>query len=125
MSKIWFVTGSSRGLGRSFVEAALSRGDKVAATARNPDRLDELVTTYGDAVLPIALDVTDKAAVFDSLKRAKDHFGHTQLRRKMVGRADRRAGTVSGSRDAREEVGPMNAVSNGRSPSSFTAWRLT
>ena len=35
MSKVWFVTGSSRGLGRAFVEAALSRGDRVAATARS------------------------------------------------------------------------------------------
>lgn len=43
MGKVWFVTGSSRGLGRNFVEAALSRGDKVAATARNTASLDELV----------------------------------------------------------------------------------
>ena len=46
MSKVWFVTGSSRGLGRSFVEAALSRGDRAAATARNPEQLDELVAAY-------------------------------------------------------------------------------
>jgi NAD(P)-dependent dehydrogenase (short-subunit alcohol dehydrogenase family) len=52
MSKVWFVTGSSRGLGREFVEAALSRGDKVAATARNTGGFAELVAAYGDAVLP-------------------------------------------------------------------------
>ncbi|MGY0061258.1 SDR family NAD(P)-dependent oxidoreductase [Streptomyces sp. LZ34] len=63
MSKIWFVTGSSRGLGRRFVGAALSRGDKVAATARNTGSLDELAATYGDVVLPLEMDVTDKAAV--------------------------------------------------------------
>lgn len=79
MSKVWFVTGSSRGLGRNFVEAALSRGDKVAATARNPHRLDELVATYRDAVLPLPLDVTDKAAVFESMKRAKEHFGRVDV----------------------------------------------
>ncbi|GAA2390747.1 SDR family NAD(P)-dependent oxidoreductase [Nonomuraea africana] len=79
MSKVWFVTGSSRGLGRNFVEAALSRGDKVAATARNPQHLDELVAAYGDAVLPLALDVTDKAAVFDRVKRAKEHFGRLDV----------------------------------------------
>ncbi|MFI6596501.1 SDR family NAD(P)-dependent oxidoreductase [Nonomuraea sp. NPDC050536] len=77
MSKVWFVTGSSRGLGRSFVEAALSRGDKVAATARKP--LDELVAAYGDAVLPLALDVTDKSAVFESVRRAKEHFGRLDV----------------------------------------------
>ncbi|MBT2232208.1 SDR family NAD(P)-dependent oxidoreductase [Nonomuraea sp. NEAU-A123] len=79
MSKVWFVTGSSRGLGRSFVEAALSRGDKVAATARNTASFDELVAAYGDAVLPLEMDVTDKAAVFDSVKRAMEHFGRLDV----------------------------------------------
>ncbi|MDE5454245.1 SDR family NAD(P)-dependent oxidoreductase [Bradyrhizobium sp. CSA112] len=79
MSKIWFVTGSSRGLGRSFVEAALSRGDRVAASARNILSLDGLVTAYGDAVLPLELDVTDRVAVFESVKRAKKHFGRLDV----------------------------------------------
>ncbi|MGP3960991.1 SDR family NAD(P)-dependent oxidoreductase [Nonomuraea sp. 3N208] len=79
MSKVWFVTGSSRGLGRNFVEAALSRGDRVAATARNTASLDELVTAYGDAVLPLELDVADKAAVFESVQRAKEHFGRLDV----------------------------------------------
>ncbi|MFF4619876.1 SDR family NAD(P)-dependent oxidoreductase [Nonomuraea jabiensis] len=79
MSKVWFVTGSSRGLGRSFVEAALSRGDRVAATARTTGSLDELVGAYGDAVLPLEMDVTDKAAVLDSVKRAKEHFGRLDV----------------------------------------------
>ncbi|MFI6900394.1 SDR family NAD(P)-dependent oxidoreductase [Nonomuraea sp. NPDC050394] len=79
MSKVWFVTGSSRGLGRNFVEAALARGDKVAATARNAASLDGLVAAYGDAVLPLELDVTDKAAVFESVKLAKDRFGRLDV----------------------------------------------
>ncbi|MGV9377267.1 SDR family NAD(P)-dependent oxidoreductase [Nonomuraea sp. NPDC003707] len=79
MSKVWFVTGSSRGLGRNFVEAALSRGDKVAATARTAASLDELVAAHGDAVLPLEMDVTDKAAVFESVKRAKEHFGRLDV----------------------------------------------
>jgi NAD(P)-dependent dehydrogenase (short-subunit alcohol dehydrogenase family) len=79
MSKVWFVTGSSRGLGRNFVEAALSRGDQVAATARNTASLDELVDAYGEAVLPLELDVTDKAAVFESVKRAEEHFGRLDV----------------------------------------------
>ncbi len=79
MSKVWFVTGSSRGLGRNFVEAALSRGDQVAATARNIASLDELVDAYGEAVLPLELDVTDKAAVFESVKRAEEHFGRLDV----------------------------------------------
>lgn len=79
MSKVWFVTESSRGLGRSFVEAALARGDKVAATARSTASFDELVATYGEAVLPLAMDVTDKAAVFESVKRAVEHFGRLDV----------------------------------------------
>ena len=79
MSKVWFVTGSSRGLGRNFVQAALSRGDQVAATARNTGHLDELVTAYGDAVLPLELDVTDRAAVFETVKRAKERFGRLDV----------------------------------------------
>ena len=78
-SKVWFVTGSSRGFGRSFVEAALSRGDKVAATARNTRHLDELLAAYGDVVLPLELDVTDKATVFESVTRAKEHFGRLDV----------------------------------------------
>lgn len=78
MSKIWFITGSSRGLGRSFAEAALARGDKVAATARDVASLDAL-TAYGDAVLPLKLDVTDKAAVFDAVRQARQHFGRLDV----------------------------------------------
>ncbi|MEW9551114.1 SDR family NAD(P)-dependent oxidoreductase [Nonomuraea sp. NPDC050783] len=79
MSKVWFITGSSRGLGRNFVEAALSRGDKVAATARSTASLDDLVATYGDAILQLTMDVTDKAAVLESVKRAKEHFGRLDV----------------------------------------------
>jgi NAD(P)-dependent dehydrogenase (short-subunit alcohol dehydrogenase family) len=79
MSKVWFVTGSSRGLGRSFVEAALSRGDKVAATARNVKSLESLVAAFGDAVLPLELDVTDKDAVSDSVRQVVEHFGRIDV----------------------------------------------
>lgn len=79
MSKVWFVTGSSRGFGRQFVESALRRGDKVAATARNTESLVELVAAYGDAVLPLSLDVSDKAAVFAAVKRSRDHFGRLDI----------------------------------------------
>lgn len=79
MSKIWFITGSSRGFGRQFVTAALERGDKVAATARDTDSLKDLVAAHGDAILPLSLDVTDKAAVTAAVKRAHDHFGRLDV----------------------------------------------
>ncbi|MEV4806947.1 SDR family NAD(P)-dependent oxidoreductase [Nonomuraea sp. NPDC049421] len=74
MQKVWFVTGSSRGLGRNFVQAALRRGDKVAATARSTESLKALIDTYGDAVLPLEMDVTDRAGVFDAVQRTHEHF---------------------------------------------------
>ncbi|NUW47074.1 SDR family NAD(P)-dependent oxidoreductase, partial [Nonomuraea rhodomycinica] len=79
MSKVWFVTGSSRGLGREFVQAALSRGDKVAATARTTTSFGELTATYGDALLPLPMDVTDKTAVLDSVKQTAEHFGRIDV----------------------------------------------
>lgn len=79
MSKIWFITGTSRGFGRSFATAALERGDKVAATARNVSSLDDLVARHGDAVLPLQLDVTDHAAVRAAVKEANERFGRLDV----------------------------------------------
>ncbi|WP_197378256.1 SDR family oxidoreductase [Mycolicibacterium mengxianglii] len=77
--KIWFITGTSRGFGREWTIAALERGDKVAATARDTASLDDLVAKYGDALLPIALDVTDREADFAAVKQAHDHFGRLDI----------------------------------------------
>lgn len=77
--KVWFITGTSRGFGREWAIAALDRGDRVAATARNADSLIELVQKYGDAVLPIALDVTDKDAAIAAVGRAHEHFGRLDV----------------------------------------------
>jgi NADP-dependent 3-hydroxy acid dehydrogenase YdfG len=62
MARTWFIAGTSRGFGREWAEAALEAGDSVAATARVLDQLAPLVSRYGDQVLPIRLDVTDRAA---------------------------------------------------------------
>jgi NAD(P)-dependent dehydrogenase (short-subunit alcohol dehydrogenase family) len=75
MSKTWFITGTSRGFGCEWAIAALERGDRVAATARDVASLDDLAQKYGDALLPIGLDVTDRAADFAAVARAHDHFG--------------------------------------------------
>jgi NADP-dependent 3-hydroxy acid dehydrogenase YdfG len=66
-AKVWFITGTSRGFGHEWAIAALERGDKVAATARDTASLRELADKYGDAVVPLALDVTDRQAVFDTV----------------------------------------------------------
>src|SRR5215469_15707932 len=78
-SKIWFITGTSRGFGREWAIAALDRGDKVAATARHISSLDDLVARYGDAILPIQLDVTDREGDFAAVKRARERFGRLDI----------------------------------------------
>lgn len=77
--KTWFITGTSRGFGREWAIAALDRGDKVAATARDTSSLDDLVAKYGDALLPIQLDVTDREADFAAVRRAHEHFGRLDV----------------------------------------------
>ncbi|WP_055698808.1 SDR family NAD(P)-dependent oxidoreductase [Streptomyces silaceus] len=78
-TQTWFITGSSRGLGRSLAIAALETGDRVVATARKPEQLDDLVERFGDNVLPVALDVTDAAAATAALDAARDRFGRIDV----------------------------------------------
>lgn len=79
MTQIWFITGSSRGLGRALVEAALAAGDNVVATARRPEQLDDLAETYADQLLALPLDVTDPAAASSALSAATERFGRVDV----------------------------------------------
>lgn len=79
MSKTWFITGASRGFGKEFARAALTRGDSVAATARNTADVDDLVEEFGDAVLPLQLDVTDRDAAFTAIQTANDKLGRIDV----------------------------------------------
>ncbi|MFE0630643.1 SDR family NAD(P)-dependent oxidoreductase [Streptomyces sp. NPDC058864] len=72
---VWLVTGASRGLGLHWARAALSRGDRVAATARNSSSLEPLVSEFGDQVLPLAFDVADSAAVRKAVEETEHRFG--------------------------------------------------
>ena len=76
---IWFITGASRGFGREWAIAALERGDTVAATARDTSTLDDLAEKYGDAILPLRLDVTDREAAFAAVEQAHDRFGRLDV----------------------------------------------
>ena len=78
-SKVWFITGASRGLGRIWAEAALQRGDKVTATARNLSDVADLQQQFGDAVLPLALDVTNPRQVEQTVQQAYTHFGRLDV----------------------------------------------
>lgn len=78
-SKVWFITGTSKGFGRIWAEAALARGDRVAATARDVTTLRPLVERYGERVAAITLDVTDKAAVHSAISESHDRFGRLDV----------------------------------------------
>src|ERR1700733_9262793 len=74
MEKTWFITGASRGFGRIWAEAALKRGDRVTATARRLEDIADLKERFGDAVLPMALDVTNSEQVPQVVQQAFKHF---------------------------------------------------
>ncbi|MFV0129287.1 oxidoreductase [Streptomyces sp. HMX112] len=77
--RVWFVTGASRGLGRAVTEAVLDAGDTVVATARRTAALDDLVERFGERVVPMALDVTDRAAVFATVAEAAERAGRIDV----------------------------------------------
>jgi len=79
MKKTWFITGASRGFGRIWAEAALKRGDRVTATARKLADVSDLKERFGDAVLPLALDVTNPEQVRQVVQQAYAHFGRLDV----------------------------------------------
>jgi NAD(P)-dependent dehydrogenase (short-subunit alcohol dehydrogenase family) len=79
MSRVFFLTGSGRGLGRSISGAVLSAGHSLVATARNPDSLADLVSRYGDQILPVALDVTDPDAAQAAVSQGVERFGRLDV----------------------------------------------
>lgn len=78
-SKTWFITGTSRGFGREWAVAALKRGDRLAGTARDTSTLDDLAAEHGNAFLALPLDVTDRHAAFECVRRAHEHFGQLDI----------------------------------------------
>lgn len=80
MPRIWFITGSSRGLGLAIAKAALEYGDLIIATARKPGQLADLVESYGsERVLPLALDVTNNDQVIECVKTGHEKFGRIDV----------------------------------------------
>jgi len=75
MKKTILITGASRGFGKIWAKAFLKRGDNVIATARNIETLQDLVSEYGNSILPLQLDVTDRAQCFEVINKAHQHFG--------------------------------------------------
>ncbi|MFF4324703.1 oxidoreductase [Streptomyces sp. NPDC001568] len=78
-TRVWLITGASRGLGQAIAEVVLDAGDTVVATARDSSSLDALVDRYGDRVVPLALDVTDRAEVFAVVAEAAERTGRIDV----------------------------------------------
>jgi NADP-dependent 3-hydroxy acid dehydrogenase YdfG len=77
--KVWFITGTSRGFGRIWTEAALKRGDRVVATARKLETINDFNEKYGENVLTLALDVTKREQVNAAVEKAYAHFGQLDI----------------------------------------------
>ncbi|MFF2656286.1 SDR family NAD(P)-dependent oxidoreductase [Kitasatospora sp. NPDC058032] len=75
----WFITGTSRGFGRTLTRAALQAGGRVAATARRPEQLADLVEEFGERILPLPLDVTDPSAARAALAETHARFGRIDV----------------------------------------------
>jgi NADP-dependent 3-hydroxy acid dehydrogenase YdfG len=78
-NKVWFITGASRGFGRVWADAALKRGDKVAATARQLASIADLKEKYGENVLTLELDVTNHQQAKKAVEQAHAHFGRLDI----------------------------------------------
>jgi NAD(P)-dependent dehydrogenase (short-subunit alcohol dehydrogenase family) len=77
--RVWFITGAARGLGLEFARAALGAGDAVVATSRDPAALEPLAAQAGERALVLALDVTDRQAVFEVVERSLERFGRLDV----------------------------------------------
>ena len=133
VSQVWLVTGSSRGLGRHVVEAALERGDRVLATARRPEALEDLVAAHGDRLRTIAHDVAVRrpggrrcAGGARGVRSARRRRQQRRLRRPRLGRGHERGGVPRSDRGrllrhgAHHQGGSANPARAGRAGTSST-----
>ena len=104
MSQVFFLTGSSRGLGREIAEAVLAAGHQLVATARQPASLADLAERYGDRILPVALDVTDPAAAEAAVAAGVAAFGRIDVVVNNAGYANLAAIEDITAEDFREQL---------------------
>jgi NAD(P)-dependent dehydrogenase (short-subunit alcohol dehydrogenase family) len=87
-TKVWLITGSTRGLGRALAETVVAAGHKVVATGRNPEKLQDLVALNGDRVRAITLDVTSEQAAASAVAEAIKSFGRLDVVANNAGYGD-------------------------------------
>jgi NAD(P)-dependent dehydrogenase (short-subunit alcohol dehydrogenase family) len=115
MTRRWFITGCSTGLGRALALAVAAAGERVVATARKPEALEELRAAYPDQVTVGALDVRDPAACLDAVRLATDRLGGIDVLVNNAGFGQ--LGTV-------EEIGDPELAAQ-LDTNLFGPWRLT
>jgi NAD(P)-dependent dehydrogenase (short-subunit alcohol dehydrogenase family) len=76
---VWFITGCSTGFGREIAKAVLQRGYRAVVTARDPQKVQDIVEGYSDRVLVLRLDVNDRAQIAECVKNAEATFGHIDV----------------------------------------------
>jgi NAD(P)-dependent dehydrogenase (short-subunit alcohol dehydrogenase family) len=104
MTKVFLITGSSRGLGRQIAEAALAAGHQLIATARRPESLADLAERYGNQILPVALDVTDPAGAQAAVAAGVEAFGRLDVVVNNAGYANLAAVEDVTLEDFREQI---------------------
>jgi NAD(P)-dependent dehydrogenase (short-subunit alcohol dehydrogenase family) len=77
-TRVWFITGASRGFGRALSEAVLARGDRLVATAQSEAFVDELGVEHPEA-LALRLDVSDRAQAQACIAEATERFGRLDV----------------------------------------------
>jgi NAD(P)-dependent dehydrogenase (short-subunit alcohol dehydrogenase family) len=103
-SRVWLITGASRGLGRAFAQAALDDGDTVVLTARNKGAVESLCAARPGATLALELDVTDRAAVHRAVAAALDAFGRIDVLVNSAGYGLHAAVEETTESEAREQM---------------------
>ncbi|MGD1875605.1 MAG: oxidoreductase [Mastigocoleus sp.] len=78
-SKVWLITGSSTGFGRTLAETVLESGDKVIATARKPEQLEDLISKYPQTAIALKLDVTNPDEIIVAIEKANAAFGRIDV----------------------------------------------
>jgi NAD(P)-dependent dehydrogenase (short-subunit alcohol dehydrogenase family) len=106
-NRVWFITGTSSGFGRSLAEEVLQRGERLVATARDPKGLDELVALAPDRVQAVRLDVTQGAQVQPALDAALQRFGRVDVVVNNAGFSIVGAGEETGEADLRSTMETM------------------
>ncbi len=129
MTQVWFISGSTGGLGRALAEAVLAAGHSLLATARNPAPLADLAERYGDRVRTLAMDVTDETAVRAAIECAVDTFGRLDVVVNNAGYGNLAAIEETTSEDFRAQVetnlfGVVN-VTRAALPSCAASVRVT